>query len=258
MTTTTGTKPTAHLARRSTFQVAAATSFLEGIIAEHGKTTVTFNVPAAEVVTNIDHVLANDSDATDKGIRVALHSLRRAVAKLAESDAHVAAAASLADAKPEGAKARIARLAHTDPNEPAVAEDGPERGDDGAFLDRQHRLTAARGETMVVKRWKKAGSKGDRPATPNLDAIEAESGDRTPSGAKKVRKRTAKASTARKQTSGSSTTDGPPPRCPGGGQKPLGGAGSTSCPVCTQDAATVKRDGTLGSHKLLKPRDGSK
>jgi hypothetical protein len=50
---------------------------------------------------------------------------------------------------------------------------------------------------------------------------------------------------------------GPPPRCPGGGQTGLGGVGSPRCPVCTQDAAPVKRDGTLGSHKLLKLRDGA-
>jgi hypothetical protein len=58
----------------------------------------------------------------------------------------------------------------------------------------------------------------------------------------------------RARTSGSSVTEGPPPRCPGGGQVGLDGPGSTRCPVCTQDAASVRRDGTLGSHKLLRPR----
>jgi hypothetical protein len=53
-----------------------------------------------------------------------------------------------------------------------------------------------------------------------------------------------------------SRNGGPPPRCPGGGQKGLGGEGSGRCPVCSQDMAPVRRDGTLGSHKQLRPRDG--
>jgi hypothetical protein len=74
-------------------------------------------------------------------------------------------------------------------------------------------------------------------------------------------KHAAKAPAERKprpRTSGSSVTEGPPPRCPGGGQTGLDGPGSTRCTVCTQDAASVRRDGTLGSHKLLRPRDGAK
>jgi hypothetical protein len=113
--------------------------------------------------------------------------------------------------KREGAKARIARLAHTDPNEPrplvcsvcgkSIATDGVSTG--GAYYCPDH--------------------------------------------APAQRK-------ARERTSGSSVTEGPPPRCPGGGQVGLDGPGSTRCTVCTQDAASVKRDGTLGSHKLLRPR----
>jgi hypothetical protein len=64
----------------------------------------------------------------------------------------------------------------------------------------------------------------------------------------------------RARTSGSSATDGPPPRCPGVGQKGLDGRfpGDTDrCPVCSQDHATVRRDGTVGSHKLLKARPGA-
>jgi hypothetical protein len=47
---------------------------------------------------------------------------------------------------------------------------------------------------------------------------------------------------------------GPPQRCPGVGQKGLDG--SSRCPMCSQDMAPVRRDGTLGSHKQLRPRDG--
>ena len=49
---------------------------------------------------------------------------------------------------------------------------------------------------------------------------------------------------------------GPPPRCPAAGKVGLDGPGSSRCPACTQDHAPVKRDGTLGSHKLLRPRGG--
>ena len=47
---------------------------------------------------------------------------------------------------------------------------------------------------------------------------------------------------------------GPPPRCPGAGQRGLDGrkpGALDRCPVCTQDMAVVRRDGTLGSHRTL-------
>lgn len=51
---------------------------------------------------------------------------------------------------------------------------------------RLSRLAAAKTETAKLKAWEAKGSKGRRPATPNLDALEAESKtDRKPGGAKK-------------------------------------------------------------------------
>jgi hypothetical protein len=61
---------------------------------------------------------------------------------------------------------------------------------------------------------------------------------------------------ASKRASGSSRRDGPPPRCSGVGQEGLDGPGTGRCPVCSQDLAPVRRDGTLGSHKQLRPRGG--
>jgi hypothetical protein len=155
------------------------------------------------------HSLADHGARADKAIASAKAVTSDVEAKLDASD--VPAKAARRNAKREGAKARIARLAHTDPNEPRplvcsvcgkdIATDGVSTG--GAYYCPKH-----------------------APA------------QRQP----------------RARTSGSSVTEGPPPRCPGGGQVGLDGPGSTRCPVCTQDAASVRRDGTLGSHKLLRPR----
>jgi hypothetical protein len=71
----------------------------------------------------------------------------------------------------------------------------------------------------------------------------------------RVRRHQAMAATT---TPAPATTDDPPPRCPGGGRVGLGGPGSSRYPVCTQHLAPVKRDGTLGSHKQLRPRGGGR
>jgi hypothetical protein len=165
-------------------------------------------VPASTTLTGWYPGLL-DSERADAAIASAKAVTSDVQDKLDATD--VPAKAARRNAKREGAKARIARLAHTDPNEPRplvcsvcgkdIATDGVSTG--GAYYCPKH-----------------------APA------------QRKP----------------RARTSGSSATEGPPPRCPGGGQVGLDGPGSTRCPVCTQDAASVRRDGTLGSHKLLRPR----
>jgi transposase len=180
------TEQTIKLTGLTTFQSAAA-SFVPGYV-EATNTTARFSGTATELVAAIDRALA---ERTDRGHRVALFSLQRKAAKLAERDAHVAAVVSLAEPRP-----LVCSVCGKN-----IATDGVSTG--GAYYCPDH-----------------------APA------------QRKP----------------RARTSGSSVTEGPPPRCPGGGQVGLDGPGSTRCTVCTQDAASVRRDGTLGSHKLLRPR----
>jgi hypothetical protein len=267
------TTTTTKLTRRTRSQIAAAREWLSDIVEEITPTTVTFRPAPATVAVAIDYALR---DVTDRGVRNALHSLRRAAVKLAEDEpAAFDEALEAAAAKPEP-RPLVCSVCGT-----SVAEAGV--GRDGAYFcppcdkatrsqvttgrphkDRAKRLAAAKREAAKLVRWKEQGYPGGRdarPATVNLDALEAESAKpHKPTGAKrKPRKATgkAKATAGRERKSGSSATEGPPPRCPGVGQTGVDGPGSTRCTVCSQDKANVKRDGTVGSHKLLKARPGA-
>lgn len=82
------------LTKRTGFQVAAARQHLAGIVADAGRTTVTFTVGPAEVLANIDHVIAEvrrERAEGWKGVNVALGGLRRAVEEIVEDEAGYAA-----------------------------------------------------------------------------------------------------------------------------------------------------------------------
>lgn len=93
----------------------------------------------------------------------------------------------------------------------------------GALLDRNDRRTAAKFEAKQLKDWRKAGDEqAQRPATPNLDQLEAEAKtNRKPNGAKATPRKATPAKTARQQTALNAQTKEARDAC--GGKRGPGG-----------------------------------
>lgn len=178
------------LTGRTGFQVATAEESLAGILTpgHSARSTVTFTCSPAAALAEIVKVL---HDTKDRGQRTSLHSLRRAVEGVADTEPKLVEAN-----KPNGAE--LFKAASADPNtmerREAVREHPVERietagtinGDIGEVTT--YDVQAANDEWKAAKAWRDGGRKGDAPATTNLDAMNATHAAGGAARAKRARK----------------------------------------------------------------------